>query len=406
MRTTIELGEAGPFNWNVLREEGHFLYRRVGDQDRAVLAIGRHATINGPTFDTAGRVNDWVFGTLRYEWKDVLFDGRGVDRDHCDWFVPRYVVEWKGGSMSIHAFDEDLEQAKTWVRSAFASHTPSVQRIMPTWSQKTSRTEYISKVEHLLAHIQRGDIYEVNYCTTRSAKAEDFDPFAAFETLLERSQAPFAAFHRNRSQFALCASPERFLAFDGRQVIGQPMKGTRPRNTDPDLDRRAAEELAADPKERSENIMALDVMRHDLSRIAASRSVVVKELCVVRSYPRVHQMVSTVAAGMRSGLTPVDVLRATFPMASMTGAPKRRAMQLIEEAEAGSRGLFSGSMGFFAPDGTGDFNVVIRTVLFDAARGELSLTTGSAITAQCDPASEYEECQVKARSVMDALSHA
>lgn len=406
MRTTILLGLARPFNWNVLRNEEHFLYRRIGDRDRAVLAVGLHATIHEPTFETEGCVHDWVFGILRYEWKHVLFGNDGADQDHGHWFVPRYVLEWSDGSVCIHAFDQDVEQARAWARTAFAEHEPSVARIMPAWSEETMRTEYIGRVEQLLAHIQRGDIYEVNYCTTRHASLSDFDPFARFSTLLERSQAPFAAFHRNASQFALCASPERFLAFDGRKVIGQPMKGTRPRSTDPDLDRRAAEELAADPKERSENIMALDVMRHDLSCIAASRSVQVRELCAVRSYQRVHQMVSTVAAEMRAGVTPMDVLRATFPMASMTGAPKRRAIQLIEEAETGPRGLFSGSMGFFAPDGTGDFNVVIRTVLFDATNGALSLTTGSAITAQCDPASEYEECQVKARSVMDALFHA
>ena len=183
------------------------------------------------------------------------------------------------------------------------------------------------------------------------------------------------------------------------------MKGTRPRSTDAATDREAAQELANDTKERSENIMALDVMRHDLSRIAASGTVKVTELCAVRSYPRVHQMVSTVEATIRHGLEPMDVLRATFPMASMTGAPKVRAMELINEVEEGPRGLFSGSFGFFAPDGTGDFNVVIRTVLFNASSGRLSLTTGSAITAQCLPEQEYEECQVKARSVIDALRH-
>jgi para-aminobenzoate synthetase component 1 len=257
-----------------------------------------------------------------------------------------------------------------------------------------------------LDHIQRGDIYEVNFCTSRSATAATFDPFTAFESLLRRTDAPFAAFYRHGPCFAMCASPERFIAFDGHEVMGQPMKGTRPRYADELRDRQAAEELAADPKERSENIMALDVMRHDLARIAARRSVCVEELCVVRSYPRVHQMISTVTARMRQGVSPMDVLRATFPMASMTGAPKYRAMQLIEETEEGPRGWFSGSFGFFAPDGTGDFNVIIRTLLYHADDRTLRLTTGSAITALCDPEAEYEECEVKARSVIDALRDA
>lgn len=407
MRTAIELGEAGQFNWDVLRGEEHFLYRRVADRDRAVLAVGARGSLTRPEFDQEGCAKDWVFGALCYEWKEVLFHGRGSDSDHGDWFTPRLVVEWDRERVTIHALDQDVGHANTWAARAFELPRPEQGTSQPlAWAPLTSRSHYLSGVERLLAHIQRGDIYEVNYCTTRSAKGVHFDPFSTFPRLLDRSQAPFAAFYRKGSAFALCASPERFLAFDGRRIMGQPMKGTRPRNSDVELDRRALEELAADEKERSENIMALDVMRHDLSRIAASGTVHVDELCAVRSYPRVHQMVSTVVADRRDGVDPYDVLRATFPMASMTGAPKYRAMQLIEEAESGPRGLFSGSLGFFAPDGTGDFNVVIRTLLFDSRTGALSLTTGSAITALCDAMTEFEECEVKARSVIDLLDHA
>lgn len=407
MRTTMAWGSVGRFDWGVLRHEEHFLYRRMADRDRAVLAVGVRAWVEEPVFVHDGRVADWVFGAVQYEWKEVLFGEKGVDKDHCAWFIPRYVVEWRGGHVFLHAPPDDIASAKAWMERAFGGH----DRLHPgqatrEWVAGTTRVEYIRRVEHLLARIQRGDIYEVNYCTTRRSHDRAFDPFRAFETLLDRSMAPFAGFHRSGHRFALCASPERFLAFDGRSVIAEPMKGTRPRHGDPEEDRCMAEALALDGKERSENIMALDVMRHDLSRIAASRSVHVLELCAVRTYPRVHQMVSTVAAEIRDGLSPMDVLRAAFPMASMTGAPKRRAVELIEEVESGPRGLFSGCMGFFAPDGTADLNVVIRTVLFDSESGELSLTTGSAITAQCDPASEYEECEVKARAVIDALDHA
>ena len=183
------------------------------------------------------------------------------------------------------------------------------------------------------------------------------------------------------------------------------MKGTRPRSLDPMKDRALALELAADPKERSENIMALDVMRNDLSRIAASRTVIVDALCEVIPFPHVHQMISTVSATLGEGYTPYDAVRASFPMASMTGAPKIRAMQLIESAELGTRGLFSGSLGFFAPDGTVDLKVVIRTALFDADQERISLRTGSAITARCEPEREWEECTLKARSVIEALDH-
>lgn len=403
----IALGPLPGLDWSVLRAEDHFLYRRIADSDRAVLAVGRREAVAAPLFNEDGCALGWFFGALRYEWKDVLFHRHGVDADHCAWWVPRFVVEWRSDAVSLHVPPGDEAMARAWVQRAFTGHEATAVPSAPLeWHKHCPRERYSASVRHLLAHIQRGDIYEVNYCTARSTVAGGFDPFAAFGTLLQRTAAPFAAFFRQGQQFALCASPERFLAFDGRRVTGQPMKGTRPRHTDARLDRKAAEELASDAKERSENIMALDVMRHDLSRIAASRSVRVEELCAVRSYPRVHQMTSTVSAVLRDGVTPMDVLRATFPMASMTGAPKLRAMQLIEEAEDGPRGLFSGSLGFFAPDGTGDFNVVIRTLLFDADAGRLSLTTGSAITALCDPEAEYEECEVKARSVIDALCDA
>lgn len=403
----IVLGTLPDIDWSVLRAEDQFLYRRIADRNRAVLAVGCSEAVDAPLFNDEGRATNWYFGALRYEWKDVLFHGRGADADYCAWWVPRFVVEWLGDAVHLYVPLKDEEMARAWAKRAFTGRATTAPPTAPLeWRRHCQRERYIAHVRQLLDHIQRGDIYEVNYCTTRSTTAHAFDPFTAFSTLLQRTAAPFAGFFRQGPVFALCASPERFLAFDGPRVMGQPMKGTRPRYADELRDQQAAQELAADAKERSENIMALDVMRHDLSRIAASRSVTVEELCAVRSYPRVHQMISTVSAIMRDGVAPPDVLRATFPMASMTGAPKFRAMHLIEEAEEGPRGLYSGSLGFFAPDGTGDFNVVIRTLLFNATDGSLKLTTGSAITALCDPEAEYEECEVKARSVIDALHDA
>jgi para-aminobenzoate synthetase component 1 len=275
-----------------------------------------------------------------------------------------------------------------------------------TWTRTTSRERYLAQVQTLLDHIQQGDIYEVNYCTQRTAVLEKFDPFTAFAKLLAHADAPFSAVLRDGDRFALCASPERFLRIEGDRVISQPMKGTRPRGMSRTEDSALAWELASDPKERSENIMALDVSRNDLSRIAASGSVKVEELCAVKSYPNVHQLVSTVEALIRPGVSPMDVLRATFPMASMTGAPKLRAMQLIDEVEDMRRGLFSGTIGFFLPDGTADLNVVIRTVTYDVSTGRAALISGGAITAASIPEQEFAECELKARSVLKAFDHA
>jgi para-aminobenzoate synthetase component 1 len=258
----------------------------------------------------------------------------------------------------------------------------------------------------LLGLVQNGDLYEVNFCVSHHAHAPGFDPLTVFPQPGTKTLPPFAAMYRRGPSWALCFSPERFLSFHGDRVLGQPMKGTSPRGRDAEEDRRLAMELANHPKERSENIMALDVMRHDLSRVAASRSVRVEELCGVRAHDGVLQMTSTVSARLAPGRSPYDALLAAFPPASMTGAPKENAMRWIDAVEDGPRGLYSGTLGFFAPDGTGDFNVVIRTVLFDARTGRATLTTGSALTAACDPEAEWEECMLKVRSVLNALGHA
>ena len=410
-RITIPIPNARSINWAFLQRESHFMYRRIADRDRAVLAIGVMENDTAPSFNKTNQVTDWTFGALRYEWKDVLEPGSNSafpprELPDCSWTIPRFVVEWIKDEVVMHVPAEQQDEARSWAKGFFSGTDVIHDPIPIVWTEDFTREQYLAKVAKLMEHIQRGDIYEVNFCTARRASIPRFDPFHAFKRLLESSAAPFAAFYRNGDHFALCASPERFLAIDHDKVIGQPMKGTRPRHPDPVEDQRLALELAADEKERSENIMALDVMRNDLSRIAASGSVQVDELCAVISFPRVHQMISTVSATLRSGTTPFDAIAAAFPMASMTGAPKFRAMQLIEEVEGTPRGLFSGSLGFFAPDGTADFNVVIRTLIYDANSGDASIHTGSAITSLCDPEMEWQECQLKARSVIDALAHA
>ena len=376
-----------------------------------MLGIGQLGPSRDLPIDASGLVQDWAFGHLAYEHGDM--DGTAPNTragpggwPASDWFVPRWVVEWQGSEARMHVMPGDEDEALAMARKHVGARAARSFVEPGPWELTTSRSTYLNEARRLLQHIQRGDIYEVNYCIERRASAEGLDPFEAFRRLLAGTDAPFAGFYRSGDRFALCASPERFLAFDGASVTGEPMKGTRPRFADREEDERSMIELANDPKERSENIMALDVMRNDLSRFAVERSVRVHELCAVRRFPRVHQMVSTVGAQIAPGHSQFDVVRACFPMASMTGAPKTSAMRLIAAAERRSRGLYSGTMGFFAPDGTADLNVVIRTLLYDAGKGTLSLSTGSALTALCDPAHEWEECALKARSVIDALSHA
>jgi len=406
--TGHELGPwSGELNWNALSSYSNFLARRTGDREEWVIGMATaEAVFVEPPGDGRG-----AFGHVGYDLKNEFEDLSSRHPQHdgfplMQWWSPRFIIHIRQGKVVLHAEDADLPEGRSLLKELTGTPSPLASFTPATWIRTTSHERYLDQVRTLLGHIQRGDIYEVNYCTQRTATLEHFDPYAAFTKLLAHSDAPFSAFLRDGENFALCASPERFLHIEGDRVISQPMKGTRPRGRSMAEDSAFAEELARDPKERSENIMALDVARNDLSRIATSGSVKVEELCAVKSYPSVHQMVSTVAARIRPELSMMDVLRATFPMASMTGAPKIRAMQLIDEVEDMRRGLFSGSIGYFLPDGTADLNVVIRTITFNASTGRASLISGGAITAASDPVQEFAECELKARSVLNAFGHA
>jgi len=267
---------------------------------------------------------------------------------------------------------------------------------------KIHKEAYKNKVRKLLAHIHRGDIYEANFCQEFYAHGT-LDPLATYTRLNAISSPPFASFFKREDHFLLCASPERYIRKEGNILISQPIKGTAARGTNPVEDCAFAKALSTDPKERSENIMIVDLVRNDLSRIAAKGSVRVTELCKIYPFKQVHQMISTIQATVIAGVSPVDILKATFPMGSMTGAPKVRAMELIEDLEETQRGLYSGSVGYITPDGNFDFNVVIRSILYNSAADYISYTVGGAITSKSDPDKEYEECLLKAKALRQVL---
>lgn len=393
--------------WEALREHPHFLARRGVGTDEWIIAAGRSPAASLAAAVAAPRDRTF-FGHLGYHHAGVIdrsitrhapIDGSPTE----DWRVAEWVLRGDGDGLEPMGTDP---VAARWAEALLVPGAGSWHAPRIDWQVTTPRARYLDQVRRVLAHIQRGDVYELNYCTRRSAHVPGFDPFAAFARLLAHADAPYAAFYRQGDRFALCASPEHYLRVDQRELTTRPMKGTRRRDADPVRDAALADALANDPKERSENIMAVDVARNDLGRVAAAGSVRVPELCVVKSHPHVHQMVSTVSATLRPDANAWDAVRASFPMASMTGAPKRRAMELIDDLEDQARGLFSGALGLYMPDGTLDLNVVIRTLTYNAATGVLSLLTGSAITAQSDPEQEWEECELKARSVINALDHA
>jgi para-aminobenzoate synthetase component 1 len=274
---------------------------------------------------------------------------------------------------------------------------------LPKLKSRISKATYIEKVNEILQHIHRGDIYEVNFCQEFYAEQVQINPLAVFEALTEISQTPFASFCKFDELFALCASPERYLKKTGDKIISQPIKGTARRSDDIEEDESLLKALLQDEKERSENIMIVDLVRNDLSKTAQKGSVEVEELCEPYSFKQVHQLISTVTSRHREDITPVEVIQSTFPMGSMTGAPKVSAMQIIEAMESSKRGLYSGALGYFTPEGDFDFNVVIRSILYNAETAYLSYMVGSAITEKSIAENEFQECLVKANALQKVL---
>jgi len=252
-------------------------------------------------------------------------------------------------------------------------------------------------------HIAKGDIYEANFCQEFYAKNTLINPLATYTALNNISSPPFASFFKFEEYYALSASPERYIKKEGNKLISQPIKGTAKRVSNSDDDKNLAESLSTNNKERAENIMIVDLVRNDLSKTALKGSVKVEELCKVYSFKQVHQMISTITSEVNNLYTPVDVLKTTFPMGSMTGAPKVSAMQIIEDLEVSKRGLYSGAIGYFTPEGDFDFNVVIRSILYNSEKKYVSFSVGSAITAKSDIDSEFEECLLKAKAMRQVL---
>jgi para-aminobenzoate synthetase component 1 len=264
-----------------------------------------------------------------------------------------------------------------------------------------SRADYLATVLRVLEEIAAGEVYQVNVSQRLEATWVG-TAWEAYERLRGASPVPFGAFLQLDTDTAiLSASPERFLRLDGRRVETRPMKGTRPRGGTSAEDERLAAELACSPKDRAENAMIVDVLRNDLGRACRTGSVTVQELCTVEPYATVWQMVSSVIGELRPGLDSLDLLRACFPGGSITGAPKIRAMELIEELETVRRGVYCGAIGYLSATGAMDASVAIRTLVLDGQR--LLLSVGGGIVADSDPEAEYEESLVKARAALRAV---
>jgi len=352
---------------------------------------------------------DWLVGYLSYDLKNDTedlkssnFDGLGFP--DLFFFQPKKLFLLKENQLEIQYLllcDDELEDDFNEIAESEKSKGESEQSLKI--EQRISRDLYIEKVKKMLDHIHKGDMYEANFCMEFFAENAVINPLEKFQKLNEISQAPFSVFFKNHKQYLLSASPERYLKKTGDSLISQPIKGTSKRSVDPVEDEKSKQFLALDAKERAENIMITDLVRNDLSHTAEKGSVEVAELCQIYSFLQVHQMISTITSKLDPQYTPTDVLRTTFPMGSMTGAPKISVMKIIENLEETKRGLYSGSIGYFTPEGDFDFNVVIRSILYNQENKYVSFSVGSAITSQSVPEKEYEECLLKAKAMHEVL---
>lgn len=352
---------------------------------------------------------DWLFGYLSYDLKNDTenlhsnnFDG--LNFPDLFFFQPKKIFILKGNDLEIQYLmmcddevEEDFEEIVKIQNETFVTLSGVEVK------QRISKDLYIQKVNKMLEHIHIGDMYEANFCMEFYAENANINPLEKFQKLNEISQAPFTVFFKNHKEYLLSASPERYLTKVGNKIISQPIKGTSKRFSDPVEDEKAKNILATDAKERAENIMITDLVRNDLSHTAQKGSVEVEELCGIYSFLQVHQMISTVTSKLDPQFSPVDVLKTTFPMGSMTGAPKISVMEIIENLEETKRGLYSGAIGYFTPEGDFDFNVVIRSILYNQEKKYVSFSVGSAITSLSIPEKEYEECLLKAKAMHEVL---
>lgn len=345
----------------------------------------------------------WLFGMLGYDLKNELEDLSSRQENKPGFpdlffFVPEYLIAVRNGKIEVLTGQQEILTAIHELEPLLFSSNPALNI-----EARMDKATYLSKVEELRAHIARGDIYEVNFCQEFFAENAVINPFEVYLHLNKLSPTPFSGFFKLADQYILSASPERYLCKRGNRLISQPIKGTAKRSTDLAEDALISAALKADHKEQAENVMIVDLVRNDLTKCAVKGSVKVEELFGIYSFPQVHQMISTISCELDPAKDLIDAIKDTFPMGSMTGAPKVRAMELIEELECSRRGIYSGTFGYFDPEGDFDFNVVIRSIFYNQDNQYLSFQVGGAITYAASAAAEYEECLLKASAIIKTL---
>ncbi|HEY0679410.1 MAG TPA: anthranilate synthase component I family protein [Chitinophagaceae bacterium] len=353
--------------------------------------------------------NDWLFGHFAYDLKnetEILTSSHPDLIGFADMFfyVPEFVIQLRKTEMIISSISRDPGIVFDEICNTLTVENNRQKKVSGITS-RFSKEEYLHVIRSLQKHILRGDCYEINFCQEFFAENAFIDPVAVYVALTRISPNPFTAFYKTDDKYLLCASPERYIKKTGAHILSQPVKGTWDRDlTSSTKDEAKKAQLYNSAKDRTENVMIVDLVRNDLSRICEESSVKVDELFGIYSFPQVHQMISTISGELKKDLHWTEAIRATFPMGSMTGAPKKRVMELIEKYERTKRGIFSGAVGYVTPARDFDFNVVIRSILYNKTARYLSYQAGSGITFYSDPENEFEECLLKAAAIRKVLS--
>jgi para-aminobenzoate synthetase component 1 len=390
-----------------------------------LLAIGTKQTIpvGDSTFQSLEQFHAsekcWLFGFLTYDLKNELENVKSENSDFLHFpkayfYEPTYLFKfekeqvwsWKLNEerieYEIDSFQKNIESVPQILKPDTFPTSKARKKLSPIQA-RTSKKQYLEDVQSIRQHIEEGDVYELNYCMEFFAENYELNPWQVFEKLCTESPMPFACFQKIGEKHAICASPERFLKKTSNKLISQPIKGTVRRGKSAEEDEVLKKELFNSEKERAENMMIVDLVRNDLARTAKVGSVKVDEIFGIYTFKQLHQMISTVSSQLKPEHSFAKAIKLAFPMGSMTGAPKVMAMRLIERYEKAKRGLYSGAIGYVSPEADFDFNVVIRTILYDSTQKKLSFQVGSAITYDSVPEQEYEECLLKAEGIRRVL---
>jgi para-aminobenzoate synthetase component 1 len=393
------------------------LYQSQYSSQECLLAVGALDFLSahaGRAFDKLSsfsqKHNDWLFGHFGYDLKNELENLSSGNPDYVGFsdlyfFVPEILIELRKDKIRIGIFgDCHLDILRQINDIHLPDHSYNDLKNISVQSRFTME-EYLERVDLLKKHIARGDCYEINFCQEFFLENFEVDVVRTYCLLTEVSPNPFSALYRINDKYLICASPERYLRRDGKRILSQPIKGTWEKNPfDVIEDNRNKDKLLNSAKDRSENVMIVDLVRNDFSKICDEGSVSVDELYGIYSFPQLHHMISSISGKLRSQDNWTDIIKATFPMGSMTGAPKKKVMELIERYERTKRGIFSGALGYLDPANNFDFNVVIRSILYNQTNKYLSFPVGSGITFYSDAKNEYDECMLKLSSIKKVLT--